>query len=52
MFIVPEYDRKYSSLREKYQKELSSELKMWDVGGREEALRNEIKERIERGELF
>jgi hypothetical protein len=52
MFIVPEYDENYSSLREQHQQELALELKVWDLGGKEEALRNQLRERIEKGELF
>lgn len=52
MFIVPEYDESYSSLREQHQRELARDLKLWDLGSKEEALRNQLKERIEKGELF
>ena len=52
MFIVPEYDEKYSSLREQHQKELALDLKVWDLGGGEEVLRNQLREKIQKGQLF
>lgn len=52
MFIVPEYDEKYSSLREQHQRELALDLKQWDLGGKDETLRNQLKKRMEQGQLF